>query len=108
MTDTDRLAVAFTRQLIDWLTPEEMTGLRRDSLTDPENTCSSHDYCDSNQAMLNAFETVYGREVWFPSDAEDGRCTEAEADADMALMDAAWEKARASGWTVPEEREAIQ
>lgn len=45
---------------------------------------------DANMLMAAAFEDLHGREPWLPSDWEEGRCTEAQHDADLCLMNAAF------------------
>ena len=44
--------------------------------------CHSHDYCDANQTMLDAFTSTLGREP------------DLESDADCALITAAWDQWR--------------
>ena len=63
-------------------------------------SCASHDFCDANIVMADAFEQHAGRPVWLPCDAEEGTCTEAECDADLALWNDAWGIAKASGFAL--------
>ncbi len=61
MTPTPiQLAHEFCRVLSEWLTPEQLAEINRLNAeeTDP-NICHSGDYCDSNQALLDAME-VFG------------------------------------------------
>lgn len=56
MPDAQSLANAFSKIIRDWLTPEECDEI--DVLNDNEedaSICHSHDYCDPNQAMIDAF-----------------------------------------------------
>jgi hypothetical protein len=46
--------------------------------------------------MADAFETVYGRAPYMPSDwEEEGICTRAQSDADVDAWNAAWNLAHA-------------
>jgi hypothetical protein len=49
--------------------------------------CHSHDFCDANEAMIAAFRAVVGHEP------------DCGNDADNALFDAAWERAKAYDFT---------
>lgn len=55
------LANMFVSILRDWLTEDEMTQLHELNAaeTDPY-VCHSHDFCDANDAMLAAWESVIG------------------------------------------------
>lgn len=54
-----RLAKEFSRIINNWLTPEQLAEANRLNTT-PEYTtnslCATHNYCDSNQAMLDALK----------------------------------------------------
>ena len=83
ITTTD-IALAFSRTLDNWLSELEMAsviaenGHRRAA---DDDSCATHDYCDANQAMMEAFETATGRG---PSGSE----------ADISLINAAWAQAK--------------
>jgi hypothetical protein len=57
------IAKKFSEVLRDWLTKEEMQNVvdRNRSQTD-ESICHSHDFCDANMAMDEAFTAVVGRQ----------------------------------------------
>lgn len=57
---------------------------------DPTNVCHSHDFCDANMIMAPAFRKLAGREVWMPSDVEEGNCNEVDEAADIRLWNAGW------------------
>lgn len=58
-----KLALEFTRILNDWLTPEEIAEInRRDATPEYKDCCATHDFCDPNEAILQAYKTVYGVE----------------------------------------------
>lgn len=76
------LAAEFRRTLGALLEPEALQSVL-------EGRSSPDDHTDANMAMAAAFKALHGRETWLPSDVEDGHCTEAEADADLNLWNAA-------------------
>lgn len=55
--------------------------------------CASHDFCDANMPMADAFEAVMGR-PFVPADGP-------VADADLTLVNEAWNIARTSRLTAP-------
>lgn len=64
---TKALACAFCSILNQWLTPEQLTEINRLNST-PEyqdGSCASHNFCDPNQAMIDACVKVWGREPEF-------------------------------------------
>ena len=91
-----QIANEFTRILKNWLTPQEWAQLvAQDKVSEYSN---ANEYCDANQAMIDAFALVLGREMRFASDVEDGVATFAEVDADHDLIEAVWVVAKKS-WT---------
>jgi hypothetical protein len=83
MPSAEELASAFSKILWRWLTPAEMEDvIRLNGTAEYANCCATHNYCDPNQAMIDALENfgVY----WF--DANDEELT--------ALINAAWSLAR--------------
>lgn len=83
-----KLAREFTRVLRTELSGAEWAEMRdrnRDE-TDP-SVCHSHDFCDANMAMDEAFRNVTGR----PAKAADPD--------DQALWNAAWDEAKATDMT---------
>lgn len=59
MPDAYTLAKAFAEEISQALTPEQFDAVneRNASETNP-NICHSHDYCDANQAMLDACDKL--------------------------------------------------
>ena len=80
---TTKLAIEFSRLLGKEL-GELMDDVIAENRAQPEY-CSSHDYCDANMIMAEAFENTYGR---FPIIEPMG--------GDMDLMNEAWDKAKQS------------
>ena len=88
------LAAAFCSVLAATLDDAQMRAVRA-GRADPD------DFCDANMAMDAAFQQCFGRESWRPSHwEEEGTCTEAECDADLALWNDAWGIAKASGFAL--------
>ena len=58
------LAATIVRTVLDALTCEELTEVKRRNAT-PEyaTACASHDFIDANHYALAAFEAHYGREA---------------------------------------------
>lgn len=57
-----------------------------------DDTCATHDYCDANMLMLDAFELIH--EPFF---GEDGHSSEAH----MRLWGEAWGIAKRTGFSTP-------
>ena len=90
------LAGAFTDVLQDWLTPAQFEAMRaRNRRHRGTTTCASHDDCDANMAMIEAFQTTFGAEPRL-ADQDDG----AEG-PDIALWNAAWSLAKVIWLTAP-------
>jgi len=76
------IATRYVTILTAWLTPEEWTEMRARNAADTDSkVCHSHDYCDANMAMCEAFESVTGY-------TPDGDNMD-----DATLWNAAWELA---------------
>lgn len=88
----EEIANAFSTILCDWLTAAELDTVNERNKTRGAGVCHSHDFCDANMAMAEAFETVVKRPV------------DPQSDADTALWDRAWDTARESGFVPSEYR----
>jgi hypothetical protein len=52
----DRVAGEFSRVLHEWLTADELAeALRRNASPEYAGCCATHDFCDANMAMQEAF-----------------------------------------------------
>jgi hypothetical protein len=83
------IAGRFAEVLRSWLTPEEFTAMQRMNREDPRYAypiCASHDFCDANMAMMEAFESVTGSTL-IPEEGD-------IAEADTKLWNDAWDHAR--------------
>lgn len=92
MTDSTAQAIAraFADKLRAYLSPDQWQEMRRRNAL-PEYggpICASHDFCDANMPMQDAWESIMGRE-FLPDD-------EPPSDADCALWNRAWEIACAT------------
>ena len=83
------LAHEFSRVLREWLTDDEMEQvIERNAEVDDPAICASHDFCDANMAMYEAFERVMGHPV------------DTRKKADVAMWDKAWNMAKASDFAI--------
>ena len=57
---TAELGAAFVWTLKDWLTIPEWNDMARLNLTASPGVCHSHDYCDANMAMIEAYADLLG------------------------------------------------
>lgn len=76
------LAGTFITVLREVLSEDDMRGVL-------EGRLDVSDLCDDNEIMAEAFKRLHGRDPWLPSDWEEGSCTEAQHDADLALWNGA-------------------
>jgi hypothetical protein len=82
-----RVARAFSNILREWMTPLRMKLIvRRNAMDADLNVCHSHDFCDANQAMLDAF-----RRCRLPDPASAERIGEDDA---VGLWNSAWNLAK--------------
>lgn len=86
--DADTLGSEFSIVLREWLTPEQLREIDRLNAAEPEGSsvCHSHDFCDANEAMIEAL----GRFNIEP-DLQD--------ETQIALINAAWDSAKAVGFS---------
>lgn len=75
------LAALFAAGLREEIGAENFAAMRLTNVTAPEGVCASHDHCDSNMVMLEAFEAVTAREM------------DVEKDFGSDLWNAGWELA---------------
>jgi hypothetical protein len=83
------LAHEFSRILRDWLTEDEIEQvIERNAEFDDPAVCASHDFCDANMAMYEAFENIMGHPI------------DTRKKADASVWDKAWNMAKASNFAV--------
>ena len=79
------IAWAFSSILGDWFTKAEGQQVLERNRAEPcHMVCHSHDFCDANEAMFEAFKQVTGRDI-------DGDC-----EPDCVLWGDAWNQAVAA------------
>ena len=86
--DTIRLARAFGEQVQTLSVAEFREIILRNKSETNDGICHSHDFCDANMLMLDAFIETFGRN---PLDGPDGM-----TDEDGKLWDGAWAIAKAA------------
>lgn len=92
------LAGQFADVVHEWTTPAEFKEIKKLNAAETDSdVCHTHDFFDANEAMDAAFRRAFGRSCHLPCDVDEGVCSQAEADADMALWNAAWSQAK-TGW----------
>lgn len=91
--DSQILAFEFGRVLTEWLGVERMRIVNLLNLGTDGSECHSHDFCDANQAMLDAFENVFGREMETNGETKQGS-------DDIDLVNDAWNIAKVNGFGV--------
>lgn len=90
------LAGAFTDILDDWLGPARFAAMREANRAHRgTTTCASHDHCDANMAMLEAFQTTFGQDPRLEDQPDGGE------GLDIGLWNAAWALASTTWLTAP-------
>lgn len=98
-TEGENKAIArkFSDILHEWLGVDTMKKVVEiNAMPGNENNCASHEFCDANEAVAEAFEKVLGREYCFYNDEEPH--TEQQHANDTATLNAAWDIAKAAGF----------
>jgi len=81
------IAAEFSARVLAYVGPEKMAEIhRRNAVETNPNVCHTHDFCDANVFMDEAFAAVLGAPAT-DSGADGVGCM---SDADMRLWDAAW------------------
>ena len=95
MNRTQALAAMLATVLREWLTEDEfgrMQELNR-GYGHSSGICASHEFCDANMAMHEAFVRVFDREPLLPSDVEANPALAGQEDIDISFWNAAWDQA---------------
>jgi hypothetical protein len=88
MDTVAQLSSAFREKMRSYFPSETLAEIdRRNKFEADSSVCHSHDFCDANMVMLEAFIEVSGRDYDFGSDA------------DMDLWNEAWDKTKADGFS---------
>lgn len=81
-----RLARKF-HELVREALPEHLETIDEENRTAAEHTCATHDYCDANMIMDEAFTAVLGHDM------------DAGSEDDVTLWNAAWDLALWHGFS---------
>lgn len=92
------LSKKFSKVLKKWLGKSKMQEVVRLNKENNDSCCASHDYCDANMAMYEAFTKVVGRSFEF--NFEELTEKNAQNSADTDLMNAAWDIAKANDFYI--------
>ena len=72
--EIESLAREFIEQLRADLTDEQIAEIvARNKAEQNPNVCHSHDFCDANEYMLEAFQETFPGKAWHELDTTDGR-----------------------------------
>lgn len=92
------LAAEFCKVLREWLSAEEMAEVvKRNQAEEDKNICASHDFCDANEAMDEAFKRLTGASACETrTDTNEGDCKQASCmtDETLDLWNGAWSLAK--------------
>jgi hypothetical protein len=77
-----RLAMDFSLVIKKWLSTQDIkTVIERNATEGYKNCCATHDFCDANQAMIDAYQIAFGKEL--------------DLQENIALVNKAWDIAKA-------------
>lgn len=98
-----RLALSFAISLREEIGDKDYNEVRARNATDEyARFCASHDFCDANMVMFDAFNTEIGLDIDFDNDD-----APAFNDDAAAIWNAAWDLARATYLTAASPDDAI-
>lgn len=82
------IAEAFAEVMRQWLSPAEFTEMKalNETARFADGCCASHNYCDANMAMMEAFDHVMQRSCTMGDSAQ--------AEYDCAIWNDSWSLAR--------------
>ena len=81
----EAIGALFVQQLRAELPPAHFAEMQNLNSVADDGVCHSHDYCDANEVMAEAFAQVVGREI------------DLQSDDDRALWSSAWRYALTHG-----------
>lgn len=72
------LAIEFSKILHEWLGQDVIDKINiLNKKEESENICHSHDFCDANEALNEAFLSLFGRDIVIQSEEDTRLCNEA-------------------------------
>lgn len=83
MNNVEKLSDSFRKVIQEHLLPDEIAKVNEENMFARDGICATHDYCDANIKMHEAFVQAFGREP---------------GDADMKLWGDAWSLAKDRGF----------
>lgn len=87
LPDREKLSVAFLDILEEWLNPEERKRVAIANSTEKDPAiCHTHDVCDPNQAMIDAWAKLGCGEIDCRNDAHTARMSEAWRDTKGLIL----------------------
>jgi hypothetical protein len=100
----NQIAKEFSKVITSWLGEETMMKVIQENHdhigTQFEGCCATGNHCDSNLAMLEAFENILGRELHLQYDADGNESEEQFAlySADCDLWNSSWDIAKKNNY----------
>jgi predicted metal-binding membrane protein len=94
METVTALAAAFALGLRNILDESTLAAIDAENAGRGDDSCASHDHLDANEVMADAFMAVMGH------------APKASSEADAALINAAWDRAKATGFATAARAEA--
>lgn len=95
MNQIEQLAREFSLKLRHYLSDHEMSQVISLNTADEDpEICHSHDFCDANQIMFEAFFKVFNRSCILDADPEKEPELAAVAKKDVDSINAAWTMAK--------------
>lgn len=89
------LSKTFSQLLREALSDHEMaTVVSRNETDEYAGCCASHDFCDANEVMNDAFIQLFDRSCILPSEVEQNPELEAHERKDVYLWNEAWQLAK--------------
>ena len=82
ISETELLAKMFAHKLTEDLGRDVIADIIQSNLEETSGVCHSHDHCDSNMVMAEAFREVFGRD------------SDPASDEDARIWSEAWEEAQ--------------
>jgi hypothetical protein len=92
------MGIKFSKVLKKWLGRSTMLEVVKRNTEANDSSCASHDFCDANMAMDEAFTKVMGRSFEFNFDEDPAKYSTNESDTD--LMNAAWSDAKTNNFFI--------
>lgn len=90
LDDEDMLSRHFSRLLKNQVGPSIETIISRNREPEYQGCCASHDFCDANEIMNDAFIKLFDRSCILPSEVEENPDLARQEEIDRRLWNNAW------------------